>query len=273
MEDNKKNYDEELDIEDIDDLEPDKLFPECTCMRSDKLKMLFDFSGEELLKYEGSEDYVKIPYGVNTIGPAAFSYNAFLSYVDIPDSVEKIDDYAFYFCPYVGGPLGNNVKYIGKYAFVSGDGEYRRVEFPDSVEYIGESAFSLLIFDKLPKNLKHIGTAAFMRSMWCREGALRDDSLMFSEEEWYAEIPDKVTTIEEFAFFDVELGCGCRGIWIPLSVKKIGKKAFGHYPKFVEGRIHTLYYEGSEEQWKAIDIDNSDNWLNDIEVKFNCKPI
>lgn len=64
--------------------------------------------------------------------------------------------------------LTENVKKIGRYAFVSGsyggtvgDGTYA-AQLPDSIEVIEESAFSGYPVKNLPKNLKYLGDNAFV---------------------------------------------------------------------------------------------------------------
>ena len=264
----KKTLDEIL--EGVDDLEKIEFFGDGDCMRSNKLEMIFacGCSYKELVRYEGCDNRVKIPNGVTTIGPAAFSHDPLLRTVDMPDSVEEIGDYAFYYCHNIRGNLGNNVKRIGKRAFALGHGNWFLMELPDSVEFVCDEALIFLEFDRLPKNLKHIGASAFSRGYWGNRGYWEIG--FDNEEEWYAIIPDKVTEIGEYAFSDLSLGDNCNGIWLPLSVKKIGKKAFSHITADDKEKT-TLCYEGGKEDWKAIDIDNSDNWLKDIEVKFNCK--
>lgn len=216
---------------------------------------------KELVSYDANECDVEIPEGVTEIRPCAFSHKYNLRSVVIPDTVKEIGEYAFYFCFGLKDiQFGKNLKSIGKRAFMATGNvpdEALFVDLPDSVEFIGEDAFANCncIIDALPQNLKHIGAGAFWNCYWF---APNDES------EWYAAIPDTVTTIEDYAFAWLMLANNCNGIWIPLSVKKIGKRAF-----FAPHDRHTICYEGSEEQWNAIDIDNSDGWLKNIDVKFN----
>ena len=228
---------------------------------NNKYQMLLLEDCRGLIKYEGQDEHVVIPEGVVCLWPGAFSHNPHIKSVVIPDSVETIDDYAFYFCPELEEVrFGSNVKYIGKWAFCTMGYESLFIELPDSVESIGDKAFVNCGITALPKNLKNIGVGAFQGCCWSS-----DDDV---SEEWLAEIPDGVTTIEDFAFADIILGDGCQGVWLPKTVKKIGKCAFGHTTKYRKS-VYTLYYDGTKEQWRAIDIDNTDDWLKDIMVKVN----
>ena len=218
-------------------------------------------TGASVVQYFGYDRRVEIPYGVKRIWPGAFNYKDRLESVVIPDSVEKIDDYAFFFCPELQDvQFGNNVKYVGKRAFKTMAFEECSlfIDLPDSVEFVGEEAFMGCTVAKLPQNLKHIGAGAFSRCAWVASGAAS---------EWYAEIPEGVITIGEVAFAEMCLDDDCKGIRVPVSVKKIGKGAFRNI--YGGANKNTVYYAGSEEQFKAIEIDNTDDWLKNIKVEFN----
>ena len=83
----------------------------------------------------------------------------------------------------------------------------------------------------------------------------------------YAEIPDTVTEIGEFAFY------GCEKlsyITIPKSVTIIENSAFNN----AEGRDGTLkdvYFTGSEEEWNDIDIGRYNDELLLANIHFNSE--
>lgn len=83
-------------------------------------------------------DGVKI--GVKTIGQHAFRENN-IKELEIPDTVETIDDCAFYGNKFSTVNLGSNVKTIGKYAF-SLNWSLQNITLPESVTSVGQYAFS-----------------------------------------------------------------------------------------------------------------------------------
>ena len=101
----------------------------------------FDIRNDVLVKYNGHDDCVYIPYGVTEIGEEAFKELDFIRYVCVPDTVTTIGKNAFAFCV-----------------------ELETIDLPDCIESIGESAFtgceSLELY-VLPKYLKRIESCAF----------------------------------------------------------------------------------------------------------------
>ncbi len=108
--------------------------------------------------------YVKIPYGVISIGNSAFADCKELMTVYLPASLAEIDSYAFFNCP-----------------------SFFLYELPEAVTVIGSFAFSQtgITEIKLPLGLKEIKVGAFSRT---RLEEIR--------------IGSKVTRIQEHCFFD-----------------------------------------------------------------------
>ena len=83
----------------------------------------------------------------------------------------------------------------------------------------------------------------------------------------YAEIPDTVTRIGEFAFY------GCESlsfITIPKSVTVIENSAFG-CAAGDEGTLKDVYFTGSEEEWNKIDIWQYNDNLLLAKIHFNSE--
>ncbi len=76
-------------------------------------------------------------------------------------------------------------------------------------------------------------------------------------------LADGVTTIGKFAF----QGCNImKSIEIPNSVTTIGKSAFADCE-----RLKDVYFVGTEEQWKAIQVGENNDELLDATIHFLCK--
>ncbi|HOB38081.1 MAG TPA: leucine-rich repeat domain-containing protein, partial [Methanomassiliicoccaceae archaeon] len=100
----------------------------------------------EITGYNGEEVDLIIPEEIDgklvtSIAEYAF-YQLPLESVTIPDGVESIGDYAFYWCEELTSVIiGNGVTSIGEEAF-SYCYSLTSVDIPDGVSYIGDYAFS-----------------------------------------------------------------------------------------------------------------------------------
>ena len=75
-------------------------------------------------------------------------------------------------------------------------------------------------------------------------------------------IPDTVNTLEAYGMFNNSL----KEVQIPTSVSKI------EAGNFYLSSLDTIYYEGTEDQWKAIDIDSRSNQaLTSANIIYNYK--
>ena len=152
--------------------------------------------------------YNGIIYNVTSIGRDAFR-RCNITSVTIPNSVTKIEAYAFAECENLKSVIiGNSVTTIGEGAFWVCTG-LTAVTIPNSVVTIGDGAFqeSGLISVTIPNSVTSINNYAFL---YCH-------SLIS------VTIPNSVTSIGEYAF------CECYGLTsviIPNSVVYIGRSAF-----------------------------------------------
>ena len=101
---------------------------------------LYSKDGKTLIQYAvGKEDYsFDIPFGVTSIGDAAFTCCESLTSVMIPDSVTSIGVWAFYYCWSLASvDIPDSVTYIGDVAFY-GTAYYNNASnWVDGVLYIG----------------------------------------------------------------------------------------------------------------------------------------
>lgn len=122
------------------------------------------YAGKVVYEYKGNiPENEKLIFKNDTVGIAdhAFYNRASLAEVIIPDNVEYIGDYAFYYTKIKNVSIGSNVTNIGKYAFYNCD--FTNVTIPDKVITIGEYAFGNcnLTDINIPDSVATIHTGAF----------------------------------------------------------------------------------------------------------------
>ncbi len=201
----------------------------------------------------GSIQKIIIEDGVTSIGSNAFRKCDVYS-VSIPKSVKKIGNNAFRECRKISYVYLEGVVTIGERAFQSCD-NIRGVTLPACIKEIGSAAFfqcqelvsvgfdpktqSVTVGDDifnscwrlmdvtLPKTMNQIGKNMFYSCM-ALPGLI---------------IPEGVTSIGEGAFTNCSY---MTTVFIPKSVKQIGIAAFA------KSGLTTVYYGGSEAEWKNI---------------------
>lgn len=222
-----------------------------------------------LMRYKGESSRVEIPYGVTIIGSFAFCDNFDIETVVIPRTVKRISQDAFLYCLNLKEVIieGNTLTAIDPNAF-AGCSCLKKINFPNSVQYIGDAAFAgckSLYFVDLPSSLETLGEAAFAgcHNLYTVKfpKSLKTISKYAFMQTLVFYIPDHITEIGDEAFryntWDE--------MFIPVSVKKIGKDAFDI------NLLQAINYEGTEAQWKSIEIDNTTDWLKKVTMLFNCK--
>ena len=216
-----------------------------------------DFTIEDgvLVKYNGEGENVVIPNGVTSIGEKAFENCESILSVKIPEGVTSIGSAAFFGCNNL-----ENVSFPSSLKIIGG-GSFRmtaltNVNIPDGVTTIGGSAFSLsstLVSVTIPNSVTSIGAYAF--EMLANLSSIT--------------LPEGLTTISKGMFYASE---GLRSITIPASVTKIEDYVFlsGYDSNF---SLKDIYYGGTEEQWKKIDISSEgNNGMREATIHFAKKP-
>jgi len=127
--------------------------------------ILVSKDGKELHSFPGGKGGNNaIPYGVTSIGDAAFYGCSGLTSISIPDSVTSIHSSAFYRCSGLTSiSIPDSVTKIGSHAF-SFCTRLTSISIPASVTHIGERAFSCcsgLTSISIPDSVTKIGSHAF----------------------------------------------------------------------------------------------------------------
>lgn len=152
---------------------------------NDAIKFIQNFEKELLSKfiYEVNEDNTYTIFGVSSeygkdkdfsiiiptntkrIADRAFE-SVYVEKVILPEGLEEIGDYAFYFCINLKNIyFSSTVKKIGDYAFYHCN-RLLHLLLPDALEYIGENAFTgcdLVEKVIIPETVTYIGSGAFER--------------------------------------------------------------------------------------------------------------
>lgn len=208
---------------------------------------------------------IKVPNSVTKIGYSAFDSCINLNSITIPDKV-FIGKWAFDNTGYTNNASNNKngIYYIDRHLYsadietVTGecvveDGtkaiatralSYTRItgiSIPDSVTYIGESAFAFCY------RLSDVSIG---------NGVVQIDDSSFSDCESLKqiEIPNSVEYIGDYAFFN----SGLNSVTIGKNVSTIGDSAF-----WFCNNLNTVYYNGTEDEWGNISVgENNDILLN-----------
>lgn len=195
---------------------------------------------------------VNIPEGVNTIQRYTFSRCSSLTNVNIPSSVTNIGENAFSGCSSLtSASIPNSVTRIHMGAF-SGCNSLTSVNIPSSVTGIGESAFSGCT-SLISVHISDI-TAWYRIYFNSRES----NPLCYAERLYLngmevktLNIPDGVKTISQYAFINASR---IERVALPKSLKSVGAYAFDGCDKLIK-----VYYAGSENNWKELNI-STGNW-------------
>ena len=204
-----------------------------------------------ITKYTGSATTLNIPetlggYAVQGIGSSAVSDNTKIQKLTMPDSINRISEYAFANCTKLSDvKLSKNLKTLGYSAFRECD-SLEAIEIPKSLTTT--ITYNYYQYDGPFHNCDGLKSVTF------EEGTTKIPRYLF----YYCtgleeiEIPDTVTTIEEYAF-----GCcsNLRSVKMSDNVTLIDKCAFTSCKKLeditLSKRLQTLGYSAF---WACISL-------------------
>lgn len=204
---------------------------------------------------------IVIPYGVSDLGCSVFNYCISLKSVTIPNSVTSIGSSAFWGCA-----------------------SLTSVVFPDAVMSIEASVFARCTGLKsfyVKSGVTNIDTTAFYGCTNLAEIRVSPENLCYKSVEGVLfsknaetlvmypsgnsaeqyEVPNNVTRIGKKAF---SYSGYLRDIIIPTSVISVDSYAFECCDD-----LKTVYYYGSEEQWKEISIGSGNECLTNATIHYN----
>lgn len=187
-----------------------------------------DYSFENYTKLKS----ITLPEGLTRIGDHAFA-GSIMEYVDIPDTVEEIDNNAFYGCEeLLVVDMPKNLKRIGDFAFANCK-KVTSFYLADGVTTIGENAFRYcesLESIVLPPSVETLGEGAFSFAFGLKSVVLSDAIPAILDSTFYecaqlvsVNIPTGTKTIGGFAFGGCEK---LRGVILPEGLTSIGNYAF-----------------------------------------------
>ena len=250
---------------------------------------------------------ITLPKSLTEIGNYAFAQCTALTRVDIPSNVTSINMYAFSECSAlvdVTTTYGSSPLNIRKFAFCNCI-NLKNISLASNITEIGDEAFSGCISLsklELPKNLIKLGGKILRNTMvnsinippsvkiaedgaTYNEGALsRCPALM------EVIFENGIERIPDYIAYDRSSGdkrSRINKITLPSTVKEIGSRAFADssyletiiLPKALQtvekyafnscNALKDIYYEGSEEDWKKIQIASGNDALSKATIHYN----
>ena len=268
-------------------------FIECDSLTSIRIPDSVTSIGDSAFSGCSSLTSVNIPDGVTSIGYYAFSECSGLMSIVIPDSVTTIGDWAFNGCISLTSiNIPDRITSIGNYTF-SGCSGLTNIVIPDSVTFICVGAFSVcssltsvVIPDSItsiergvfsgcsslksiviPAGVTSIGNYAFRGCSSLTSIDMQDNVVSIGDSAFNGcsgltsiVIPDNVMSIGDSAFS----GCSSlTSIVIPDNAMSIGNSAFDGC-----SNLKTVNFDGTREQWDAIDIAEGNEALKNATIHF-----
>ena len=240
---------------------------------SDKITSIGNYAFYKCTDITGE---LTLPSNLKTIGKGAFEYcsgfsgklvfpetlteikalafdacSGFSGDLILPDGITAIQAFTFYKCEGLNGSLKlpKNLKTIDANAFLSCHNLTGKLELPETLTMLGGSAFGGCNFTgglRIPGSVSIIGDNAFYHCQGFN-GTL--------------EITEGTTAILGYSF----VSCiGFTKVILPESITKIGVASF----RDMTG-LQDVYYAGTAEQWKNINIESENSPLTSANIHCN----
>lgn len=234
---------------------------------------------------------VTIGKNMEVIGTSAFNGCEKLEKVVIPESVWAIYPDAFIDTPWYNS-LTDEFVIVGDSVLLKYNGTDSTVVIPDTVRHISAAFMgSETIKDvTIPDSVYTIGCAAFSSSTVSKVQIgnnvvqIGDSAFAYCYELHYVNMPESVKVIEAYAFSScaglnyIKIGKNVETIsdyaffrstqfsyiYIPKSVKTLGYNAFTDC-----NYLSHVYYEGTEEDFAALDVSGTNAPLSDAKKFYN----
>ena len=226
----------------------------------------------EVTGYSGNNAGLNIPEAYNGIPITSIGVSAFNGYtteyynqVITPKSLKSIGEAAFYFADSLNNVVLN-----------------------EGLESIGDNAFDsckLLTKINLPSTLKTLGNDVFADDVMLSKITVNEGGKYFSSDSTALynadktklvkypsaaegdsyKIPYTVNEISASAFTQMRY---LKELKIPLSVTKIGAKAFSNDNAEYNYSITDIYFLGTEEEWNKITVESGNDILDSVTVHY-----
>lgn len=212
---------------------------------------------------------VTLPTKLKTIGTSAFQ-NSGVTSVTLPNTVTKVDDFAFFGSKLATLKIGTGLKTIGSSAFAYTP--IKSLTIPGNVKTISGSAFTeckKLTTLTLKNGITTINSAAFsectaLKAVTIPNSVTKLGSSAFSGDTALTTVilGNKIPTIEEFTFISTAI----KEIAIPDSVKSIDEGAFWNCKS-----LKKMTIGAGLEDLNLYSMTNCDNLTNITVSKTNKK--
>ena len=200
---------------------------------------------------------------VTEIANSAFANCSNLAVIDIPDTVEKIGESAFFASGIESVVIPDSVTEIGSYAFANCE-NLTEVSLGNNVEVIGRQAFAYTAVKYIyfPRDVREIGAGAFL-------SCTRLENLTF-----YDGINAYLKTIGDSAF----RLCALKEVWIPLNATDVAENAFddGVTIHIMQEDLNFRSFtseDGSVSYEVKVDVNNRDITEAVIPAVYNGLPV
>lgn len=256
-----------------------------------------------VIGYKGRNEHITIPSSYNgkpvtAIGNSAFDINEnkrVIKSVVIPNTIKTIGKYAFLGCELTSIIIPKNVTYLGGGAFSFC--ELTTIDIPGSIEILRNMTFMYcrsLTTVNIGEGVRVIEEQAFQGCTSLESISLPDSIervegyLTFKDTPWYAKLEenrkgkliyigktlycdnnclDSVINIRDDTVYINKKALAyswVKEVRIPISVLMIGAGAFNCVKNLTD-----VYYEGTKEEWKNIEICGGNESLLNATIHYN----